>query len=235
MHLAIGTVLQQVFTFKQPPKIQVRNTAIILGILVPFVVYHCVADEFILHVILFFCMSWIVAGKVRLLIREQVQDAGEHCSPGALIYPIPSKSTDNVMIPGHRAKLRSLVTFATCNALFAYFLWNIDVHCCAMITKWKHQLGMPWGILLELHGYWHILTSISAYTFMAIIEFLVSEDDRSRGIGFAWFVNNASATDRRSVVMKIPLTVLLFQAGTCCHEGSGTFRDEKQNGDERCG
>lgn len=80
MHLAIGTVLQQVFTFKQPPRIQFRNTAIILGILVPFVIYHCVADEFILHVILFFCMSWIVAGKVRHLIREQVNDQGGYRS-----------------------------------------------------------------------------------------------------------------------------------------------------------
>jgi dihydroceramidase len=40
MHLAIGTVLQQVFTFKEPPRIQLRNTAIIVGILVPFVIYR---------------------------------------------------------------------------------------------------------------------------------------------------------------------------------------------------
>ncbi|CZT24257.1 related to YPC1-Alkaline Ceramidase [Ramularia collo-cygni] len=162
MHLAIGTVLQQVFTFKEPPKVQVRNTAIILGVLVPFVIYHCVADEFMLHVILFFCMSLIVARRVKKLIREQINDAD------------------------HRAKLRSLVTLATFMAMFAYFLWNIDVHCCGTLTRWKRQLGMPLGILLEFHGYWHILTSISAYTFMAIIEFLISEGDANRANGFAW-------------------------------------------------
>lgn len=83
MHLAIGTVLQQVYTFKEPPKVQVRNTAIILGVLVPFVIYHCLADEFILHVILFFCMSWIVAGRVRKLIREQIKDPGTHSQPNS--------------------------------------------------------------------------------------------------------------------------------------------------------
>lgn len=103
MHLAIGTVLQQVFTFKQPPKIQFRNTAIILGILVPFVIYRmnspicgpvsqadllldCVTDEFVLHVILFFCMSWIVAGKVRILIREQIKDAGQYASTRMIAF-----------------------------------------------------------------------------------------------------------------------------------------------------
>jgi dihydroceramidase len=46
---------------------------------------------------------------------------------------------------------------------------------------------MPLGILLELHGYWHILTAISSYTFMALIEFLVSpEDTENYGVGFVW-------------------------------------------------
>lgn len=81
-----------------------------------------------------------------------------------------------------------MVTGATVTALFAYFLWNIDVHCCGTLTRWKRQLGMPLGILLELHGYWHILTSISAYMFMAIIEFLISDEDANRRRGFAWCV-----------------------------------------------
>lgn len=76
MHLAIGTLLHQVYTFNEPPKIQRRNTAIIVGVLVPFVIYHCVTDEFLLHVILFFIMSWMVAFRIRKLIRETVKDEG---------------------------------------------------------------------------------------------------------------------------------------------------------------
>ena len=46
---------------------------------------------------------------------------------------------------------------------------------------------MPWGILLEFHSWWHILTAIAAYDLIAVIEFLTSPDhDDSRGIGFAW-------------------------------------------------
>ena len=46
---------------------------------------------------------------------------------------------------------------------------------------------MPLGILLELHGWWHILTAIAAYSFIAQIEFLTGpENEESRGLGFAW-------------------------------------------------
>jgi dihydroceramidase len=46
---------------------------------------------------------------------------------------------------------------------------------------------MPWGIILELHGFWHIMTSISAYTFMAMIEYLTSPSrDGSQYLGFVW-------------------------------------------------
>ena len=46
---------------------------------------------------------------------------------------------------------------------------------------------MPWGIALELHGFWHIMTAMSAYTFMAMIEFLTSSSiDGAQTSGFAW-------------------------------------------------
>jgi dihydroceramidase len=163
MHLAIGTLLHQLFTFQEPPHIQRRNAAIILGVLVPFVIYHCVADEFLLHIVLFFCMSWIVAFKTRSIIATRIQEKE------------------------HRDKIRKLVSLATWSAIIAYAIWNVDVHFCPQVIGAKRMVGFPASILLELHGYWHIMTGISAYTFMAIIEFLLSPQDiESHGVGFAW-------------------------------------------------
>lgn len=125
MHVAIATVLLQVYTFREPLAIQRRNTAIILGIIIPFVIYHCLTDEFILHVVLFFGMSITVARRIRqiigLRIKEQIQ----------------------------RDKLRSLVTFATASSLLAFVIWNVDNLFCPTLTRWKHQIGWPWAILLE--------------------------------------------------------------------------------------
>ena len=125
MHVAIATVLLQVYTFQEPLAIQRRNTAIILGIIVPFVIYHCLTDEFILHVILFFGMSITVARRIRYIIRLRIKEAGQ------------------------RAKLRGLVTFATASSLFAFAIWNVDNLLCPQLTRLKHKIGWPWAILLE--------------------------------------------------------------------------------------
>lgn len=53
-------------------------------------------------------------------------------------------------------------------------------------------MGQPWGIVLELHGWWHLGTAVAAYTFMALIEFLTAPEhlDGAYGQGFAWPAKN---------------------------------------------
>jgi dihydroceramidase len=35
-----------------------------------------------------------------------------------------------------------------------FFLWNLDNMFCSTLRQWRHQIGLPWGILLEGHGWW---------------------------------------------------------------------------------
>lgn len=75
------------------------------------------------------------------------------------------------------------------SGLFGYFLWNIDYHFCPQVIRFRHALGLPWGLFYELHGWWHILTGIGAYTGMALVEYLVTiEEGRTDRIeeGFVW-------------------------------------------------
>lgn len=163
MHLAIGTVLHQLFTFSEPPAIQRRNTAIILGVIVPFVIYHCVTDEFLLHVILFTGMSVIVARKTGHLIRTRITDKAQ------------------------KKKLKFLIRIATGSSLSAFAIWNVDNIFCPTLTAFKDYVGMPWSILLEFHGWWHIGTAVSAYCFMVLVEYLTNPEDANfRRVGFAW-------------------------------------------------
>ena len=73
--------------------------------------------------------------------------------------------------------------------MFGYFLWNIDFHLCSYVTAFKRSIGLPWGFLLELHGWWHILTGIGAYVGMALVEYLVTIEEGKIGRieeGFVW-------------------------------------------------
>ncbi|KAI0199575.1 ceramidase [Astrocystis sublimbata] len=54
--------------------------------------------------------------------------------------------------------------------LVAYLLWQIDLEYCAELRAMREQLGLPWAWLLEMHGWWHVLTAMSAARFMDIIR-----------------------------------------------------------------
>jgi dihydroceramidase len=35
-----------------------------------------------------------------------------------------------------------------------FLLWNLDNIFCSTLRSWRRQVGLPWGILLEGHGWW---------------------------------------------------------------------------------
>jgi dihydroceramidase len=65
--------------------------------------------------------------------------------------------------------------------LVAYIIWNIDLEYCAELRELREWIGIPWAWLLELHGWWHVLTAISASQFMDIVRELQEELRSEKG------------------------------------------------------
>jgi dihydroceramidase len=38
--------------------------------------------------------------------------------------------------------------------LGGFGIWALDNKYCSIIRRWRHEVGLPWGILLEGHGWW---------------------------------------------------------------------------------
>lgn len=36
--------------------------------------------------------------------------------------------------------------------LGGFFFWYLDIAHCSTLRRWRREIGMPWGIFLELHG-----------------------------------------------------------------------------------
>jgi dihydroceramidase len=165
MFLAVGAILHQLLCFHATPSQRRAYTALILGTVGPISVYHVWADEIYVHEITFAVMIFMVSRLTRKLIKRQV------------------KSEQS------RKKLGRMATFGIGSGLFGYFLWNIDFHLCGYVTRFKHWVGLPWGFLFELHGWWHVLTGIGAYVGMALVEYLVTIEEGKTGRveeGFVW-------------------------------------------------
>jgi dihydroceramidase len=38
--------------------------------------------------------------------------------------------------------------------LGGFGIWSLDNTYCSTLRRWRHEIGLPWGILLEGHGWW---------------------------------------------------------------------------------
>jgi dihydroceramidase len=37
-----------------------------------------------------------------------------------------------------------------------FLIWNLDNEFCSVLRRWRRELGLPWGVLLEGHGWWYV-------------------------------------------------------------------------------
>lgn len=54
--------------------------------------------------------------------------------------------------------------------LSGFGLWGIDRGQCSNLTTVKHWMGIPWGFIFELHGWWHILTGLGVALFITVLN-----------------------------------------------------------------
>jgi len=50
--------------------------------------------------------------------------------------------------------------------LMAFGIWNLDTMYCSKLRSWRREIGLPWGILLEGHGWWHLMTGYGGYVYV---------------------------------------------------------------------
>jgi len=59
-----------------------------------------------------------------------------------------------------------LVIFGLSIFLGGFGIWALDIKYCSRLRTWRHNIGLPWGVLLEGHGWWHIMTGIGSYFYI---------------------------------------------------------------------
>lgn len=50
--------------------------------------------------------------------------------------------------------------------LGGFALWTVDNEYCSQLRQLRHEVGLPWGMLLEFHGWWHAMTGTGAYFYI---------------------------------------------------------------------
>lgn len=56
--------------------------------------------------------------------------------------------------------------------LTGFALWGVDQWQCSNLTRIRHWMGIPWGFIFELHGWWHVLTGLGVAVFITVLTYI---------------------------------------------------------------
>ncbi|CRG84888.1 Alkaline ceramidase 3 [Talaromyces islandicus] len=83
--------------------------------------------------------------------------------------PVPSKERQEYENQRDIKTLKTMwfmVVYGLSMFLGGFGIWNLDNHFCGTIRQWRQNIGLPWGLFLEGHGWWHLMTGIGAYLYI---------------------------------------------------------------------
>ncbi|KAH0336396.1 alkaline phytoceramidase, partial [Aureobasidium melanogenum] len=166
MIIATSIVLHRAMTFQRSDSYTRWFSGLLILAVIAETAYHTIKDEQIVHELSFVLLIIMVASKTRSLIKLRVHD------------------------PQDKQMLQKATIFGAGFFASGYLLWQLDFIFCPQLTALKRKVGIPWGFLFELHGWWHILTAIGAHTFMIMVDGLTREKVEFSQGAFGWFGNS---------------------------------------------
>ncbi|CRL23607.1 unnamed protein product [Penicillium camemberti] len=83
--------------------------------------------------------------------------------------PVPTKERqhyENVRDEKTLNTMWFMVAYGLSMFLGGFLIWGLDNVFCSEIRRMRRTVGLPWGLFLEGHGWWHIMTGIGAYHYI---------------------------------------------------------------------
>lgn len=127
--------------------------------------------------------QWVVAGGISaaaalltaiyLVLKDPtIHQAAYGAMNVVIILKSISLSREHVDDPRAKQVLYRMLGTGVGLFGFGYFLWNLDIHFCSFARATRRNWGMPYGFVLEGHGWWHIFTGAGVYCYIVYEEYL---------------------------------------------------------------
>lgn len=75
--------------------------------------------------------------------------------------------------------------------LGGFFIWNLDNKYCSTLRRWRRHVGLPWGMILEGHGWWFVFHTLRV-AFQVLTRSKASHD--WSGCVFLHYMGNMAST-----------------------------------------
>lgn len=149
MLYATAFVMHQLIICNKPSEVTFQRSVMLAIAVLLFSVVHCILNDLNLHSLVFASMITYIARRTSKMIKNN-RDRGWQKKARKWTW-IGSGEFDMRVLPHHDVMRRMLIVSGCC--VLGYGLWLIDMFCCPTLRSWRRQIGLPWGFLLELHGW----------------------------------------------------------------------------------
>ena len=163
------------FAYSRPKPIQLL-LGLSSGSLALFITgyYHYLQDPTfhqnayaILTAVVFFRSVYVMERNIRPYYRKRHEEYEK-----AQQSPVMSKAEKAEVArkdERDRAILKTMWTMIAVGLsifLGGFGIWALDNIYCSKLRAWRRDIGLPWGVLLEGHGWWHLMTGVGAYFYI---------------------------------------------------------------------
>ncbi|KAF2842445.1 alkaline ceramidase-like protein [Patellaria atrata CBS 101060] len=122
----------------------------------------------VLTAIVLFRSMYIMEINIRPALNKKSKEKTAHLN--GVVAPSQQSSTERARQDIRDEKiLRNMwmmVAYGLAIFLGGFAIWNLDNIYCGKLRQWRREVGLPWGILLEGHGWWHLMTGTGAYFYI---------------------------------------------------------------------
>ena len=116
--------------------------------------YHHVQDP-TFHQTIYAVSTAIILGRSIYLMETNIRP--KSTSKGRTATNPHSKSEQSRQNARDQAivsKMWTMITWGLSIFLGGFALWALDRVYCSTLIGWRRKIGMPWGFILEAHGWW---------------------------------------------------------------------------------
>ncbi|OJJ40500.1 hypothetical protein ASPWEDRAFT_55894 [Aspergillus wentii DTO 134E9] len=163
------------FSYSRPTGVRI-SLAISLASLAIFITlyYHYLQDP-VFHQNAYALLTTVVVLRSMYTMEKTLRPSMRHTREEDRLarekqgLPVPSKEHQHYENVRDMKTLRTMwfmVAYGLSLFLGGFFIWNLDNYFCSTIREWRRVVGLPWGIVLEGHGWWHIMTGLGAYLYI---------------------------------------------------------------------
>ncbi|PSN73091.1 alkaline ceramidase-like protein [Corynespora cassiicola Philippines] len=117
----------------------------------------------LLTAVVLFRSIWVMEINIRPKFQSKERKAANPRSNGAARGAQEREQVRDGQIV---RKMWAMIAFGLSIFLGGFAVWTLDNEFCSTLRKWRREVGMPWGFLLEGHGWWHLMTGVGAYFYI---------------------------------------------------------------------